>query len=107
MRVWLDPFVSEATMRGVVACIVILVIAFFGVWWAASAVGPDPIAAVTPAPAAAPARAAIPPREAAPTIATTPTPAAPETVLAAPPPASAATPACPGNLNALGFARLV
>jgi peptidoglycan/xylan/chitin deacetylase (PgdA/CDA1 family) len=94
-------------MRVAAACALLLVSAFFGVWWAASALGPTPVPAVALLPATAPTHAAIPPRVAAPTVATNPTPAAPAIVPEARPSAAAATPACPGNLNALGVARVV
>jgi peptidoglycan/xylan/chitin deacetylase (PgdA/CDA1 family) len=94
-------------MRVAAACTLFLVTTFFGVWWAASALGPAPVPSVPSLPAAAPAHAALPPRVAAQTVAITPAPAAPAIVPEAHRSQATATPACPGNLNALGVARVV
>jgi len=94
-------------MRVAAACTLFFFTACSGVWWAASAVSP-PLPTVPPLPAAAPAHAAIPPRVAeAPTLATPTALAAAAIVPEARPSATAPTPACPGNPNALGVARVV
>jgi len=94
-------------MRAAAASTLFVVIAFFGVWWGASALGPVPVSAVASRPAEAPVHAAIPPRVAAPTEITTLTPAAPTIIAATSPAMAAATPACASNPNALGVSRVV
>jgi peptidoglycan/xylan/chitin deacetylase (PgdA/CDA1 family) len=94
-------------MRAAVASTLFLVIAFFGVWWGAAALGPAPVPAAAPPPAEAPVHAAIPPRVAAPTETTTLTPAAPTIIAATPPAMAAAAPACASDPNALGISRVV
>jgi hypothetical protein len=93
-------------MRAAAASTLFVVIAFFGVWWGASALGPAPVPAVATRPAEAPGQAAILPRV-APTETTALIPAAPTIIPATPPAMAAATPACASDPNALGISRVV
>src|SRR5215470_7309851 len=106
MRVWPRLHLSETTMRAVAASALFFVIAFFGVWWGASAPGPAPVP-VARAPAEAPVQAATPSRVAAASETTASIPAAPTIIPPAPPAVAAATPACAGDPAALGVSRVV
>src|SRR5262249_15514062 len=94
-------------MRAAVASALLLVIAAFGVWWAASALSPAPAPAIARAPPEAPFPAATPPRVEAPTKTTALIPAAPTIIPATPPAMVAATPACANDPDALGVSRVV
>jgi peptidoglycan-N-acetylglucosamine deacetylase len=108
--------IGETTMRIAVGCILLLTAMALVTLWVAFALSPAPVPTVATLPGAAPPRAApLPPDS----VATIPTPAATSQLTTASPPATtlvlapsralaaAPPPACPGNPNALGLARVL